>query len=246
MRDLRSFYLTILTFLLSSGAISQVDDGIYIFPDTNQYLAILTNNDIVSTYLFRLDGTDSFWDSARGSRIQDRIEIAPLRETVSGFSISASALGISMSLLYCNTYPLDGSDCSQPPVSGFPVIKANGNLKAIYRTQYGADFVVFESDGVGILLAFEYQEDLTDKRWIGAYTGILTDELTFTAQETAAESIPSEGEEFTLEFNLQISDLTNPQASFVNFSCIDNRPNPSERGCEYLEEIYFSKLIRVF
>lgn len=72
----------------------------------------------------------------------------------------------------------------------FPVLKANGNLKAIYRTQYGADYAIFESDGTGVLLVFEYGEDLNDRTWIGAYTGIINEDLTFTNPETAVESVP--------------------------------------------------------
>ena len=234
------------TFFLSNLSSADVDDGIYVLPDTNQYLTILTNNNIVSTYIFKLDGTDSIWASARGSRVQDRIEISSANGTVSGFSISASALGVSMSQIYCNKYPIVDEECSQPDsVSGFPVLKANGNLKAAYRTQYGAEWVVFESDGTGVLLMFEYGEDLSDKTWIGAYTGTITDDLVFTNIETAAESIPSEDNDFTLEFTTQFSDLENPQAE-INFSCVDNRANPDERGCDYLQEKFFKKLIRIF
>jgi len=244
------FYVAVSFFLFPSSTYSQVEDGIYVIPNLDAYLVILSNNDIVKSYLFSLDGTDSWWVTSEGSRVGDKVEmIQTTQSDIAAVVVESSGLGLRMTDIYCNPYPSDnenGCKALEPTVSVFPVLKANGNLKAIYQTQFGADYVVFESDGVGVLLAFEYQEDLSDRGWIGAYTGILNDELTFTAQETAAESLPSEDEEFTLEFNLQISDLTNPQASFVNFSCIDNRPNPSERGCEYLEEIYFSKLIRKF
>lgn len=246
MLKTRSFYLALLTLLLSSGAISQVDDGIYVFPDTNQYLTILSNNNVVTTHLFRLDGADSFWAPGRGSRVQDRIEISTTNGTVSGFNLSATALGISMSQLYCHPYPFEVSDCYESgSVTGFPVLKANGRLKAVYRTQYGAEWAVFESDGTGVLLQFEYGEDLSDRTWIGAYTGTITDDLIFTNVETAAESISSENDKFTLAFSIQLSDLDNPQAE-INFSCVDNRANPDEQDCDFLREKFFSKLIRIF
>lgn len=99
-----------------------------------------------------------------------------------------------------------------------------------------------ESDGTDVLLQFEYGEDLSDETWISAYTRTITDDLIFTNVETAAESFPSENNEFTLAVSIQLSDPDNPQAE-INFSCVDNRANPDEQGCDFLREKFFKKLI---
>lgn len=229
---------------------AQVDDGIYVIPSFDAYLVILSRNDIVNAYYFGLDEEDSYWLAMQGSRVGETIELADQVNGELGASrLEQDGLGLKMSLIYCNKYPLDVENpCgdSVEEVAVFPVLKANGNLKAIYLTQYGADYAIFESDGTGVLLVFEYGEDLNDRTWIGAYTGIINEDLTFTNPETAVESVPDEDEDFTFQFSLQISDLVNPQATFANFSCVDNRVAPSERGCEFLQETYFSKLIRKF
>jgi len=158
-------------------------------------------------------------------------------------------LGATIESIYCNPFPTDGGGCEDDPgpFRALPVLKATGSLKAIYQTQYGADLVIFESDGIAVILSFEggNQKAATDNQWLGAYTASISDDLAIFNIEAVVESEDTE-EEVKISFEAQISDRLNPQAEFRNFQCEVTEKDTLNDDCDKIEKNYFSKLIRTF
>ena len=240
--------LAALIALATTVSQAQVGDGIYVLPESNAYALKLSYGDLVRFYAFSLGGN---WTVMEGSDTGSTIEVAErTTNDFAGAEISGSILGGQISSLYCNPYPDDtGYVCEEGPENPklLPVLKATGSLKAIYQTQWGADLVIFESDGIGVVVIFEHGENTSDRSWIGAYTATISDDLTILNIETVVESDTSDGE-YNLGFQLQIRDRVNPQAEFVTFTCSVTGGDSSGviETCDTIEEKYFSKLIRKF
>ena len=244
---MKKFLLAALLTALPYISYAQVEDGIYVIPELNAYTVILTNNNVVRGYLFSLSG---FWSEVGGSRIGDVIELAEVTEfDIAAVKISGGVLGATIEAIYCNPFPTDGDGCEDDPgpFRALPVLKATGSLKAIYQTQYGADLVIFESDGIAVILSFEggNQKAATDNQWLGAYTASISDDLAIFNIEAVVESEDTE-EEVKISFEAQISDRLNPQAEFKNFQCEVIEKNTLNDDCDKIEKNYFSKLIRTF
>ena len=225
---------------------AQVDDGIYVIPELDAYAVVLTNSDVVQGYVFSLDGN---WTTINGSRVGDTIEFVEIsKHDIAGLKVSGGPLGATVEQLYCTPWPdNDPEGCKERQKSfrAFPVLKANGTLKAIYQTQYGADVALFESDGIAIIVSFEMGNTTADRTWIGAYTASISENLAIFNIEAVVESDDSDGE-VILSFELQISDRLNPQAEFSNFSCEITENDTQGDTCERIKSTYFSKLIRKF
>ena len=244
---MKKFLLAALLTALPHISSAQVEDGIYVIPELDAYSVILTNNNVIRGYLFSLRG---FWSEIRGSRVDDIIELAEVTEfDIAATRVTVSVLGATIESIYCNPFPLDGGGCEDDPgpFRALPVLKATGSLKAIYQTQYGADLVIFESDGIAVILTFEggNQKAATDNQWIGAYTASISDDLAIFNIEAVVESEDTE-EEVKISFEAQISDRLNPQAEFRNFQCEVTEKDTLNDDCDKIEKNYFSKLIRTF
>jgi hypothetical protein len=190
------------------------------------------------------------WREVNGSRIGDVIEFANVMDNkIEASRITRDVLGATVAPIYFNPFPLDGDGCQDVsgPLRALPVLKATGSLKAIYQTQYGANLVVFESDGIAVILSFEYGDSTSsdDQEWIGAYTASISDDLAIFNIEAVVESEESDGE-VEITFEAQISDRINPQAEFRNFQCKVTEKDTLNDDCEKIEKNYFSKLLRTF
>jgi len=244
---MKKFLLAALLTALPHISSAQVEDGIYVIPELDAYSVILTNNNVIRGYLFSLRG---FWSEIRGSRVDDIIELAEVTEfDIAATRVTGSVLGATIESIYCNPFPPDGGGCQDDsgPFRALPVLKATGSLKAIYQTRYGADLVIFESDGIAVILTFEggNQKAATDNQWIGAYTASISDDLAIFNIEAVVESEDTE-EEVKISFEAQISDRLNPQAEFRNFQCEVTEKDTLNDDCDKIEKNYFSKLIRTF
>jgi hypothetical protein len=71
-----------------------------------------------------------------GIKVGETIELVDqVNGELSASSLEQDGLGLRISFIYCNEYPLDvekpcGDSVEEAAV--FPVLKANGNLKTIY------------------------------------------------------------------------------------------------------------------
>ena len=244
---MKKFLLAALLTTLPHLSHAQVEDGIYVVPEIDSYGVILTNNKVIRGYLFNLSGS---WREINGSRVGDAIEFANVMDNeIEAGRITSDVLGATIESIYCNPFPLDGGGCEDDrgPLRALPILKATGSLKAIYQTQYGANLVVFESDGIAVILSFEYGDSTSrdDQEWIGAYTANISDDLAIFNIEAVVESEDSDGE-VEISFEAKISDRINPQAEFINFQCEVTEKDTLNDDCEKIEKNYFSKLIRIF
>jgi hypothetical protein len=244
--SMKKFLLSAILVFFVQSAHAQLDDGIYVIPEFDSYAVVLSNGDIVQGYLFFLDGN---WTTINGSRVGDTIEFVEIsKHDIAGLKVSGGPLGVTVEQLYCNPWPDDdpeGCKERQKSFRAFPVLKANGTLKAIYQTQYGADLVLFESDGIAVIVSFEMGNTTADRTWIGAYTASISEDLAIFNIEAVVESDDSDGE-VILSFEAQISDRVNPQAEFRNFTCEVTENDTQGETCERIQSTYFSKLIRKF
>jgi len=243
---MKKIVLAALMTFYAQFAHAELADGIYVIPEVDAYAVVLSNGDIVQGYIFSLDGN---WTTINGNRVGDTIEFVDIsKNDIAGFKVSGGPLGVTVEQLYCNPWPYndpDGCKWRLKSFRAFPVLKANGTLKAIYQTQYGADLVLFESDGIAVIVSFEMGNTTADKTWIGAYTASISDDLAIFNIEAVVESDDSDGE-VILSFEAQISDRINPQAEFRNFTCEVTKNDTQGEPCEMIQSKYFSKLIRKF
>ena len=245
--SMKKFILAVLLAALPHLSNAQVEDGIYVIPEINAYSVVLTNNNVVRGYLFSVSG---YWSRFSGSKTGDVVEIVEVSESdVEARRITGGGLGAKIEHIFCNPFPLDDEGCqnSTDTRSALPVLRATSALKAIYKTQYGADLVIFDSGGIAVILFFESgnQTAATDQSWIGAYTASIGDDLAIFDFETVVESDESDGG-VEVRFELQISDLENPQAVITNFQCEIIEKDTENENCGEIEKNYFSKLIRTF
>ena len=245
MKNLLLVLLLSTTVQLSQA---QVADGIYVIPEFDAYSAVISNGDVVKGYFFTVDDGKS--TVVAGSRVGDTIEYV---EDTDGQTVAARVvggpLGVTVEDIFCiadNEEDSEGcSDRPKKPFRALPVLKANGSLKSIYRTQWGADMLLFDSDGIAVILIFENGDD-DDRAWIGAYTASISDDLAIFNLETVVETGLDEEDDVVVTFELQLSDVINPQASFENITCEVAQTDDQDATCNRLVETYFSSIIRIF
>ena len=121
------------------------------------------------------------------------------------------------------------------------VMPANGQLKAIFETQWGAGIAMFESDGIVVSLFFEFGDNLADNSIVSAYTAKMDSELLIS--DIVEVVAPSNGDdEVAFDMVWQISDLGNPQMDIILSNC----SNGGEAfDCSDLDS-FFSQVVRVF
>jgi hypothetical protein len=228
-------------FLVTSNAFSQVKDGIYSIPEMPGFYAVhLSNGDLRRFYTFSTSGD---WYKYEGSQVnQETIAALTNTEINEGIAIRISPTGFDGQTKYClpSTHEAcDGIDLSET-TAGTTVLLSTGQLKAIFKSQWGAEIVVFDSGGIAIILVFEKALGDDPYTAIGAYTATLGEELLISNITTVVESDTADST--GLVFDMKISDLTNPQASFQNINC----SIADAETCENFRKVYFSQLIRIF
>ena len=230
--------------LICQFAFAEIKDGIYSFPGTDGYLLHLSNGDTSTTYIFTQRGN---WRSMRGSKVGDNYQIADLVEgELKAFEVAESPSGLAIERLYCTSYPdMDPTACDEfNTPAATPVYLATEGLKAIYRTQFGADIALFESNDTVVFMLFELGDSTSLQTILGGYTARKAEGLRITDINSVFETDPGGAVDIT--FDIQISDLENPQAEFVNYTCDSFDGSDISQFCAEIEETFFDKLVRVF
>lgn len=230
-----------VAFFLTSIAYSQVRDGIYSVPSfPGFYAAHLSKGDMRRLYLFSTEGE---WYKYEGSQVNDSTEVAITNTEINeGLVISNSSIGFNALTSYCTPSNHEGcADLDLTEVTtGVDALLSTGQLKAIFKTQWGAELIAFDANGVAVFLVFEKEIGDDPYTAIGAYTGVLGEDLTITDIEAVVQSDPSDSA--GIRFDLKISDLENPQAEFRNVTCA----NVDEETCQSFVDNFFSHVIRIF
>ena len=237
MKKILAFF--ILT-LIASKSVAQVSDGIYSLPSLPGWYAVqISNGDLRRFYTFSLTGE---WYGYEGSQVEDKSVLALTGTGLlsEGIELTQSPIGFVSKTTYC--LPVDHEACNEADlteeITGRRELMATGSLKAVYKLQWGADMVVYESGGIAVVLLFEKEEG--DDPWshITASTMTFSDELRLSNLDIVAES---DDEDATgLMFDLVISDLNNPQISFDNITC----SVADSETCDFLKETYLTQVIR--
>ena len=238
MKKILGIICVSLCFINTSQA--QINDGLYLIPSTGFYAAILTNGDLVRIYAFSING---FFEKYEGSKIGEKYSYTSLsREGTTGGEMQSTGLGFSLKDLYCLSYDDDEYCEGLGEYDAISVLEANGPLKAIYRTQWGAEYVIFESNGIAILLDFEAGGPYNSS-YIGASTAQIGPDFTIFNIDTVVESEgPSESDPL-LNFKIKLENLETLQASYQDVECLS--PGKFE-SCDALVDRFFSRLTRIF
>ena len=111
-----------------------------------------------------------------------------------------------------------------------------------YPRGWGAEYVIFESSGIAVLLDFEAGGP-DDTSYIAASTAQIGTDFTIFNIDTIVESEgPSESDP-KLTFKLKIENLETLQASYQDVECL--YPGKFE-SCDAVVDRFFSKLTRIF
>ena len=231
-----------LCFINTSQA--QINDGVYLIPSNGFYILTLTNGDLVRIYAFNLTG---FFEKYEGSKVSEKYSITTLtQDGTLGTEMTSTALGFLSKDLYCLPFAEDNGFCQGlGEFEAISVLEATGSLKAIYRTQWGAEYVIFESNGIALLLDFEagVNEDGSNKSYVGASTAQIGPDFTIFNFDTAFESAAPSESDSKLTFKLKIENLETLQASYQDVECL----SPGRfKSCDALVEGFFSRLTRIF
>jgi len=238
MRKLLGTIFVSLCFINTSQA--QINDGLYLIPSTGFYAAILTNGDLVRTYAFLISG---FFEKYEGSKIGEKYSLTSLsHEGTTALEMQSTALGFSLKDLYCLSYDDDDYCGGLGEFDAISVLEADGPLKAIYRTQWGAEYVIFESSGIAVLLDFEAGGP-DDTSYIAASTAQIGTDFTIFNIDTIVESEGPNDSDPKLTFKLKIENLETLQASYQDVECL--YPGKFE-SCDAVVDRFFSKLTRIF
>ena len=235
------FLVFFTLFLITSKSLAQVADGIYSLPTMPGWYAVhLSNGDLRRFYTFSVTGA---WYKYEGSQANRKSVVAITGVGINeALEITQSPTGFVSQTTYC--LPSENEACVELDLSeestGISALLATGSLKAIYKTQWNADLVLYESNGIIVVLLFEKEAGDDPYSHIGVYTMNISDELRLSNLVTIVES---DTEDKTgLGFELLISDLENPQISFENVTC----SIADAETCAVLTETYFSQLVRTF
>jgi hypothetical protein len=209
---------------------------------------LISNGYLAKVYAFYLDG---IWETGDGSIREGIIENSFIyEEGYEELAIEENPLGATIETRNCGTFFGHDEDelCDDipPSVQALEVLEATSEIKAVYRTQWGSDFVIFESNGVGIMLDFEYSTVRANGfKAVFAATSTIGSGMTFKNPQVVVDidnSVVSRN--VTFDWSIEIEDLNSLQANFKNVSCKDKEGVVLDRE-EDIEK-YFSKLIRIF
>ena len=246
-----ALFASVLTLVatLTSTQLLALEDGLYVFPEVpNQYGVVLSNGAIYQGFVFSIDPEDTGWDELIGSAVDsstvriidggvgdDRIKIFEVNETPNDIRVVQKA---------CRDYPDNSGGCSPFPEEGLKfsmLMPANGQLKGIFATQWGARFVIFESDGIVVALSFESEDTLSEKNIVSAYTANINSSLRIS-NITEVVAPYDEDDEFNFTMEWQISDFENPQLEVLISDCSSSG---SAIDCAEIET-YLTYVTRVF
>ena len=241
---MRNIATAIASILLLSPIqlFAQPKDGLYVVPSFDIYAMVISSGNLVKSYSFKLSGD---WNASEGSARGEKIELSAIRSDYFAESlIEENPLGATIKTLSCTPFYGVSEDCYEaPPAQAIEVIAATSDIKAVYRSQWGSDFVIFESDGVGIMLDFEYNANGSKAVW--AATSTIDSGMTFNNPQVVIDSDNSvASRNITVDWSIEIEDLNSLQANFKNVSCKDREG--IEVDCLEIVEKYYTKLIRIF
>lgn len=241
--------LALLILLVLTSLSYAQTDGIYVSPQLNNTYALqVTYGDLARIYAFKLDNANPWWSRWEGYNNGGSVELSTSSfDIIEGIQVSGSDLGLATTGLYCNTTSeeYEGKcDGLESDATFIPVLKATSAFKAIYRTQWGAELAIFESNGLAVGIIFEKNGEDTAPTgayyYVGAFRAKISDEYLLSKFKLIVET-DADGDD-DISFEIKINDLSTMQAEFVNVTCISGKTDK----CNYLEENYFSKLIRIF
>lgn len=225
--------------LIASKSFAQVSDGIYSIPSLPGWYALhISNGDLTRLYTFSTTGT---WYKYEGSQAGKKSVLAITGDEINeGIELTQSPIGFVSQTKYC--LPIEHEACAgldlSEELTGLRTLMATSSLKAIYRLQWGGELVMFESDGIAVVLVFEKETGDDPISHIGAYTYTISDELRLSNLAVVFES---DTEDKTgLVFDLVITDSENPQLSFDNITCTI----ADAETCEFFKKVYLSHVIR--
>ena len=241
---MRNIATAIASILLLSPIqlFAQPKDGLYVVPSFDIYAMVISSGNLVKSYSFKLSGD---WNASEGSARGEKIELSAIRSDYFAESlIEENPLGATVKTLRCTPFYGASEECYEvPPAQAIKVLAATSDIKAVYRSQWGSDFVIFESDGVGIMLDFEYNANGSKAVW--AATSTIDSGMTFNNPQVVIDSDNSvASRNITVDWSIEIEDLNSLQANFKNVSCKDREG--IEVDCLEIVEKYFTKLIRIF
>ena len=235
------------TLLLSPIQLfAQPKDGLYVVPSfIGLYAMIISSSNLVKAYTFKLAGD---WNVSEGSARGEKIELSAIRsDYYTELLIEENPLGATAKTLNCTPFYGASGDCDEvDPGQAIEVLTATSDMKAVYRTQWGSDFVIFESNGVGIMLDFEYSTARANgSKAVWAATSTIDSGMTFKNLQVVVDSDNSVvSRNVTFDWSIEIEDLNSLQANFKNVSCKDKEGVLLD--CEEDIKKYFTKLIRIF
>ena len=224
---------------LASKSFAQVSDGIYSLPSIPGWYAVhISNGDLRRFYTFSVSGD---WYKYEGSQAGDKSVLAITgAEIYEGIELTQSPVGFVSRTTYC--LPAEHEACAEVDLSeeltGMSALMSTSSLKATYKLQWGAELILYESDGIAVVLLFEKEAGDDPYSHISAYTMTISDELRLSNLDIVVES---DTEDNTgLVFDLVITDSDNPQISFDNITCTI----ADAETCDFLKKTYLSQVIR--
>jgi len=224
---------------MASKSFAQVSDGIYSLPSMPGWYAVhISNGDLRRFYTFSVTGD---WFKYEGSQSGNKSVLAITGTEINeGIELTQSPVGFVSKTSYC--LPADHEACIETDLSekltGMSALLSTGSLKAIYKVQFSAEMVVFESNGIAVVLIFEKEAGDNPYSHIGAYTMTISDELRLSNLDLVVTSDTEESSGLT--FDLVITDMENPQISFDNITCTI----ADTETCDFLKKTYFTQVIR--
>jgi hypothetical protein len=224
---------------MASKSFAQVSDGVYSLPSIPGWYAVhISNGDLRRFYTFSVTGD---WYKYEGSQSGNKSVLAITGTEINeGIELTQSPVGFVSKTTYC--LPADHEACIETDLSeeltGMSALLATGSLKAVYKLQWGGELVLYESNGIAVVLLFEKEAGDDPYSHIGAYTMTISEELRLSNLDIVVES---DTEYSTgLVFDLVITDLENPQISFDNITCTI----ADTETCDFLKKTYFTQVIR--
>ena len=236
---MKRLFIFLAILFMASKSSAQVSDGIYSIPSMPGWYAVhISNGDLRRFYTFSVTGN---WYKYEGSQTGNKSVLAINDTEINeGIELTQSPVGFVSKTTYC--LPADHEACIETDLSeeltGMSALLATGSLKAVYKLQFGAELVIYEHNGIAVVLLFEKGTADDPYSHIGAYTMTISEELRLSNLDIVVES---DTEDSTgLVFDLVITDSENPQISFDNITC----SIADTETCDFLKKTYFTQVIR--
>ena len=224
---------------MASKSFAQVSDGVYSLPSIPGWYAVhISNGDLRRFYTFSVTGD---WYKYEGSQSGNKSVLAITGTEINeGIELTQSPVGFVSKTTYC--LPADHEACIETDLSeeltGMSALLATSSLKAVYKLQWGGELVLYESNGIAVVLLFEKEAGDDPYSHIGAYTMTISEELRLSNLDIVVES---DTEDSTgLVFDLVITDLENPQISFAGITCTI----ADTETCDFYKKTFLSQVIR--